>query len=153
MRSLVEAGGVEPTVRKNDHKRLSERRLCFRLRSAGAHSPAPLGAISMRVLGNLRELVPEPACWCDTLIRPRRLRPAGCWLTYAARASSFLSAVMPLPPFYGPAATPARSSCHQFPRRNHVAPGLSISRGSPFRSPAGLPAWRCPRACRRASCP
>jgi len=37
---VVEAGGVEPTVRKKSHKTFYERRLCFRFRSVGAHNQA-----------------------------------------------------------------------------------------------------------------
>jgi len=38
---MVEAGGVEPTVRKKDHKNFSERRLCFKFRPFGGHSQPP----------------------------------------------------------------------------------------------------------------
>jgi hypothetical protein len=39
---MVEAGGIEPAVRKTDHRSFSERRLQFSFRSAGAYSQAPL---------------------------------------------------------------------------------------------------------------
>lgn len=39
---MVEAGGVEPTVRKKGHRTFYERRLCFGVRSVGAHNQAPL---------------------------------------------------------------------------------------------------------------
>ncbi len=39
---MVEAGGIEPTVRKTDHRSFSERRLYFRFRATGAYSQAPL---------------------------------------------------------------------------------------------------------------
>jgi len=39
---MVEAGGIEPTVRRTDHRSISERRLQFRFCSAGAYSRAPL---------------------------------------------------------------------------------------------------------------
>jgi len=38
---LVEAGGVEPTVRKKDHKSFSERRLQFKFRAFGGRSRPP----------------------------------------------------------------------------------------------------------------
>jgi len=40
--NLVEAGGIEPTVRKTDHRSFSERRLHFIFRSVDAYSRASL---------------------------------------------------------------------------------------------------------------
>ncbi len=41
IRFLVEAGGVEPTVRRKDHRNFSERRLRFEFRAVGGRSRPP----------------------------------------------------------------------------------------------------------------
>ena len=69
---MVEAGGFEPTVRKNSHRSFSERRLCFGFCPFGGHNQPPQGLSRLGVPPGLRELSRQQARQPDTLSRVTR---------------------------------------------------------------------------------